>query len=110
MRFAGAVGYATSSETSPGVWTDTITEKTYYGDVVRNSRRLEGPPMVPPLVNADLALENSFSIIADAYATENFMKMRYVMWNGVPWQITNAEVKRPRIILTVGGQWDGRTA
>jgi hypothetical protein len=110
MRFCGTVGYADSVESAPGVWTDVITEKQYYGDVIRNSRRLEPPAMVPPMTNADLALENSFSIMADAEAYENFMKMRYVSWEGVNWTITNVEVRRPRLILTVGGQWDGNTA
>jgi len=107
MRFYGAVGYATSEETSPGVWQDVITEKPYYGDVVRNARRLETPAMVPPLLNANIALENSFSILADADAYINFTSMRYVVWEGLYWQIINVEVHRPRLILTIGGIWDG---
>jgi len=109
MRFYGAVGFAESQELSPGVWKEVITEKTYYGDVVRNARRLEAPPMVPPTLNANLAVENSFSIVADAEAYKNFMKMRYVSWEGSNWTITNAEVRRPRLILTIGGLWNGDT-
>jgi hypothetical protein len=110
MRFSGAVGFAVSTETSPGVWTDVITERTYYGDVVRLSRRLDPPPMVPPLTNAGITLENSFSIVADADAYQNYLHMRYVKWEGSYWQITNVEVRRPRLILTIGGQWNGNKA
>jgi len=109
MRFYGAVGYADSVQTTPGVWTDVITEIMYYGDVIRASRRLEAPSQVPPTLNANLTLENSFSIMADAEAYENFMKMRYVCWQGVNWTITNVSVERPRLILTIGEQWDGDT-
>jgi hypothetical protein len=107
MRFHGAVGYASSQETSPGVWQDIITERTYYGDVTMNARHLLSPQMVPPFVNADISLENSFSILADAHAYENFLDMRYVVWEGSYWQITKVEVKRPRLILTIGGIWNG---
>lgn len=110
MRFYGAVGYAASTETSPGVWEDVITEKTYYGDVIRNSRRLETPVLVPPETSANLALENSFSILADAEAYVNFMNIRYVEWEGTRWVVTNVEVRRPRLILTVGELWNGNSA
>lgn len=109
MRFHGAVGYATSTETAPGVWEDVITEKTYQGDVVRNSRRLVAPLLVPPELNNNLVLENSFSILADAEAYANYLNFRYIKWEGIPWTITSVEVNRPRLILTVGGQWDGNT-
>jgi hypothetical protein len=110
MRFFGTVGYATSAETAPGVWQEIITEYPYYGDVIRNARRLEQPSQTPPVVNPGIALENSFSILADAQAYANFKSMRYVSWEGSKWQITNVEHRRPRLILTIGGQWDGNTA
>jgi hypothetical protein len=110
MRFAGVVGYATPEETVPGVWTDVITEKLYYGDVIRNSRRLDPPPAVPPTENSDISLENSFSILADKDAYDNYTKMRYVVWDRVYWRISKVEVRRPRLILTVGGIWNGNKA
>ena len=110
MRFSGAVGYANSEETSPGVWQDVITEITYFGDVVRGDRRMVTPSQVPPVLNAGLTLDNSFSILGDAYAYENYIKMRYIKWEENVWQITNVEIQRPRLILTIGGRWDGNTA
>lgn len=109
MRFKGAVGYANSEETAPGVWQDVITERTYSGDVVRNARRLEAVSQVPPEANAPLALENSFSILADAHAYDNYIKIRYVLWEGVRWRVTSVDVRRPRLILTVGELWNGNT-
>jgi hypothetical protein len=110
MRFHGAVGYATDEETSPGVWTETITEKEYYGDIIRHTRRLEASSPVLPTLNANLKFDNLFSILADAFAYENFEKMRYVNWNGSNWTVTAVEVRRPRLILTMGDLWNGNTA
>jgi hypothetical protein len=107
VRFYGAVGYTESQETTPGVWTDVITEKHYYGDVIRDQRRLES---AQGHVNEDIRIDNSIVIVADAYAMENILKMRYIMWNGYPWAITNVEVRHPRLILQIGAQWDGITA
>lgn len=107
MRFYGAVGYAESTETTPGVWTETITEQHYYGDVIRDQRRLES---VPGQVNQDIRVDNSFAIVADAYAIKNIRNMRYIMWQGIPWTVTNVEQRHPRLILQIGAQWDGNTA
>lgn len=103
MRFYGAVGYAEPAETAPGVWEDVITEHMYYGDVIRSARRLESTTTL----NDDVTIENSISILADAFAYVNFSKMRYVSWNGEHWTVTNVEVRRPRLILTMGDLWNG---
>ncbi len=109
MRFHGAVGYATDEEKSPGVWVEVITEVEYYGEITKNTRRLESSPAVPAL-NENLTFDNFFSILADAFAYENFEKMRYITWNGSNWTIESVEVRRPRLILTVGDLWNGNTA
>ena len=109
MRFHGAVGIATSTETSPGVWQDVITERTFYGDVVRNASRRVAPLLIPPETNSGLALENSFSILGDADAYANFKNFRYVTWEGDRWTIISVEIMRPRLILTIGELWNGNT-
>ena len=40
-KFYGEIGYGEAAEIAPGVYDDVITEKKYYGDVVRNSRKLQ---------------------------------------------------------------------
>jgi hypothetical protein len=102
-RFYGKVGYGATVETAPGVWKDQITEVSYYGDVIRNTRVLrEGDR-----VNDDLSVGNSISIVADAYANENIFAMRYVEWMGALWVVTDVQVLSPRLLLTLGGVYNG---
>lgn len=105
-RFHGAIGYGTSVEVRPGVWEDTIIEKTYFGDVVRNTRRLEPGESL----NDNLAVSNSISVVADAYASEHFFAIRYIRWAGALWTVSNVEVQSPRLILRLGVVYNGPTA
>ena len=101
-RYCGKIGYAVQSETAPGVWTETIKERTYYGEVLRNSRRLQNSGSL----NDDIEISNRLSIIADPYAYENFHSMRYAVYLGSKWKISDAEVERPRLILSLGGLYN----
>lgn len=102
-RFSGKIGFGHSTQVAPGVWKDVITEKPYFGDVVRNSRQLrEGDKL-----NDDISVGNSISVVADAYANENFFAMRYVEWAGALWKVDNVDVQRPRLLLRLGGVYNG---
>lgn len=105
-KFYGVIGYGEQVEIRPGVWDDVITEYSYYGDVVRNSRRLDQADKI----NNDLSVGNSISIVADAYAREHFFAMRYIKWAGTLWKIANIDVESPRLILRLGGVYNGPTA
>jgi hypothetical protein len=109
MRFSGAVGYAADSQVTPGVWKEIITEHNYYGDVIQYSRRLDPASQTPPTTSNNIALGNSFSIVGDELAFGNITNMRYVVWQGSRWAITDVMVKRPRLILTIGDLWNGDT-
>lgn len=104
-KFYDAVGYGTTAETVAGVWEDVITEKMYYGDVLRNTRKLSNGESV----NDDVSVNNSISILADAYANENFFAIRYIKWAGSLWTVSNVEVQAPRLILRLGGVYNGPT-
>jgi len=104
-KFFGAVGYGEMTETAPGVHEEVITEFEYYGDFERNARGLQ--PGVD--VNDDISVDASISIVADAYANEHFFAMRYVSWAGTLWKVSHVEVQRPRLILRLGGVYDGPT-
>lgn len=105
-KFHGPVGFVHHTETAPGVWSDGATEKMYYGDVKRNSRKL----IESTGVNDDITVQNSVSIMADAYANENILAIRYVRWAGSLYSVRDVVVERPRLTLRLGGVYNGPTA
>ena len=106
MKWCGVIGFAKKVETTPGVWADIITERSYYGDVNRVSRRLESTSQLNDNVN----IANEFSIVADPFANQNFQAIRYIEFMGAKWKISNVEVQHPRLLLTAGGEWNGEQA
>jgi len=102
-RFFGVVGYGESTETAPGVWNDVITEREYYGDITYTLRRLQDAEQL----NDNIVTSNAISILADPYANENFVAIRYVAWAGTLWTVNTVEVQSPRLILRLGGVYNG---
>ena len=105
-KFYGVIGYAVTKETAPDVWTEEIAEQSYYGDLTRNMRRLQDSGDL----NDDINVANEISIVADPYANANFHSMRYVAFMGAKWKISKVEVQYPRLILTLGGVYNGKQA
>lgn len=102
-KFYGVIGYGETVMTAPGVWEDSIVEHKHYGDVVRNTRKLqEGTTL-----NNDLSVGNSISIVANAYANEHFFAIRYIEWAGALWTVSDVEVQSPRLLLRLGGVYNG---
>jgi len=103
-RFFGEIGYsAPATETSPGVWEEEIVEYKYRGDILRNTRKMQEDQTV----NADISVQNSISIVADAYARDHIFAMRYIRWQGALWIVTDVEVQSPRLVLRLGGRYNG---
>lgn len=107
-KFFGKVGYGKTVEKpeGSGIWVDDIREISYYGDVVRDTRNISPSESV----NDDLTVGNSISIVADEFAFQHFFEMKYVEWSKVLWKISEVEVQRPRLILRLGGVYNGPTA
>ena len=105
-KFYGAIGYAETVETTPGVWEEQVITRNYYGELNRNNRRLESANQV----NDGINISNEISILADPYANEHFHAMRYIEFMGTKWKISNVEVRYPRLILTTGGVYNGEQA
>lgn len=105
-KYYGAIGYAETVETTPGVWVEQITERQYFGDLIRNSRSLQSAEQL----NDNINVANEISIVADPFVYQNFHKMRYVEFMGTKWKINTVEVKYPRLILSTGGLYNGEQA
>lgn len=106
-KFSGKIGFMTdAAETSPGVWTEGVIEKSYRGDLIRAGLDQDTDNEVIDGVN----LTNRVSIVADEYAYNNFQSIRYVQWMNARWKVTSIDLQHPRLILSLGGVWNGAIA
>ena len=107
-RFYGPIGFAISKETfeGSGVWEDVVIEKKYRGDVIRNIKRWDNGEHL----NSNLNVNNSISIVSDPYISAKLYAIKYVKWLGEYWTITSVDVQPPRMILSIGGVYNGPKA
>ncbi len=103
-KFYGTIGYAESVETRPGIWDGVITERKYYGDLISGASRWSTQS---DSSNDDLTIDAQISIIADAFAYHKAHSIKYVEFMGAKWKITKVDPKHPRLILTLGGVYNG---
>lgn len=105
-KWYGVIGYAETVETTPGVWVEQITERKHFGDMLPDIHKIQTSGQVID----DINIANKLSIVADPYASEHYYSMRYAVFNGARWKITHVEPVRPRLILTLGGLYNGKQA
>lgn len=102
-RWYGKVGYIETVEIEPGIWEEKETVRSYYGELVRNSSKFR----VSGDVNDDKDVSVELSIVADPYSSLHFHAIRYVEFGGTKWKVNTVEPKRPRLILSLGGEYNG---
>lgn len=105
-KYCGKIGFIVTVEKKPGVWVEEPIERTYYGDLTSNRRRLQSSENL----NDDIVIANELSIVADPFANENFHAIRYAEYIGAKWKVTNIEVQYPRLLMTLGGVYNGQKA
>lgn len=104
MKFAGKVGFwIDETEVKPGVWKSSIIERDYFGDVSLSYRRFQPSDNQ----NDNFSTNSRISILSDLYAQQNWTSIRYVVWNEAKLKVTSVEISYPRIVLEVGGVYNG---
>lgn len=103
MKYFGKIGFVEHVETKPGIWEERQVEKDYHGDILSSSKRWEQTERL----NDNINISNRISIVADPYAYQHFHTIRYIELYGTRWLINTVEVKPPRLILSVGGVYNG---
>ena len=106
MKFYGPVGFVEITEKRPGVKVTVPVEHNYSGDVLRRSLRFQNESST---VNDSIAPSNQISILLDPYLRNHMGSIRYVKWQGTAWKVTEVSVQFPRLILTLGGAYNGAT-
>lgn len=102
MKYHGYVGYADAVEAYPGVWEEQITEREYFGDIVRNRTNVSASSNI----NGSISLNNDISIIADPFIRDNFYNIRYITLYGKKWKVKSMELVHPRIIIGIGEMYN----
>lgn len=106
MRYSGKVGYSIETEVSEGNWENITKEVLVTGSVIdekyNNFKTSEYQTS-----NDSLTLQNRFSILFTKELLDNFPNIKYIIYNGIKWKVENVKLVHPRMILTVGGVWNG---
>ena len=102
-KWFGKIGYATTEETEPGVWEETIIERQYFGDMISNRWKRQNSGEI----NDDINLSNVISVLSDPFAYQHCSDMVYVEIMDTKWKISDIEIQYPRLILTIGGVYNG---
>ena len=101
-KCSGVIGYALVGETQPGVWTEGITDKKYYGDIVRDNRKIVDQTQI----NDSVVISNNISVVSNKFMLENMAFMRYISFMGSKWNISSIDIKPPRFIISIGGLYN----
>lgn len=105
MKFSGEIGFWVDEiETEPGIWRGEIMERHYVGEVLRNTRSFQ---QASDQMNDEFRVSNRISILSDMHMRQNWASIRYVVWNGQKLKVTNVEINYPRLILDIGGIYNG---
>jgi hypothetical protein len=108
-KFTGLVGYVTQEESVPGVWSPVENPKMMKGDILRQSASSQRDYKTDGInkVNSDISLAHRVSLLGDAYAFDNYINLKWIKIDGRKWIVSSVELQRPRIIVTLGGLWNG---
>lgn len=104
MKYYGKIGYCIMTETKPSTWEEVYVEKSFCGEQLNTKSKWQ----TSSHLNDNIDISNQLSIVADPFALQNFYNIRYVEYLGQKWKVTAVEIQRPRLILTVGGVYNGR--
>lgn len=103
-KWFGKIGYASHVQTAPSVWKTQETVREYFGDIKRNTSSWRENS---DSTNDDLTIDVQVSIVADPFAYQHFTSMKWIELYDAKWKITKIEPQHPRLILTVGGVYNG---
>lgn len=104
-KWCGKIGFTDTVEYEPGCWDSQIVERTYYGDIISNRWKRQNTGTI----NDDINLSNQISIVADPYAMNHCSTIAYAEFMGNEWKVSDVEIQYPRLILTIGGVYNGDT-
>lgn len=102
-KFFGLVGYVSQVESVPGVWSTVDDPRLMKGDIIRQSSNNQNDDKV----NSDVSFNHRISLLGDTYAFNNYFNIKWIEVAGKKLEVSGIEIQRPRIIVTLGGLYNG---
>lgn len=98
MKWYGQIGFEEDAvKTAPGVYSSSIEERNYFGDVLRHRKSFDDSKIV-----TDFTISNQISVLSDEYLRENLHKIVYVTFMNAKWSVSSVDIQWPRLILDIG--------
>lgn len=106
--FYGSIGFVETVEepVGSGIWVEKPIEKQYRGEVSKYGKRWDSGSQQ---INPNLTITNTISIVADPFLSNHLYSLRYIKWLGGYWEVSSVDVEFPRLILSIGGVYNGPT-
>ena len=103
-KWYGKIGFTYTGEIEPGLWVENeVIERQYFGDIMSNRWKRQNSGNV----NDDINISNQISVLADPYAMNHVSSMTWIEFSNEKWKVTDIEVQYPRLIITLGGVYNG---
>lgn len=105
-KYSGYLGLLLPEvETVPGVWKPSeVKEVKVKGDTLNQSKNYN---TVDTGTNDYITVSKRVSIVASSDLIQNSGYIRYASYLGSLWKVVEISYERPRLILTLGGLWNG---
>ena len=107
MKWYGKIGFVETVDVGDGIWKPEIVEKYYTGELKRISSKWSSNSNS---TNYNVNISNQISIISDPYLEKSLQSIRYIEFMGALYDVTDIEVRYPRLNISVGGVYNGETA
>lgn len=102
-KFNGKIGFSETVETIPGSFEYSTIERYYQGSLLKNYTKYN----LQEQSIHNITLSNKITIVGDNYAFNHYFAIKYVIMDGAKWVVDSVELARPRLILTIGGLYNG---
>lgn len=105
-KFSGNIGFNMPVDKGTGIYEDFIVERHYRGEILSQSRKYQ----TESKILGDIECNVRISILSDDFLRVNLSQIRYLHYSGSVWTVKSIEPTYPRIVLTVGGVYNGPQA
>lgn len=103
-RWHGKVGYTVTAKVEAGLYEEEeVMVREYSGDYSGFAWQNQNSGGI----NDNLVISGTVSVVADQFAYQNCSNISYVEVEGIKWKVTKIEPQHPRLILSLGGVYNG---